>query len=262
MVAFIPGLELCRRFYGEAVRPLLEQHFPDLPYAAALIGPGSDVLGFDTEMSMDHFWGPRLQIFLRDQDIPFASRIDEMLRNSLPHLFADFPVDVVEVADEPGVMLMHLTEAGPVNHHVTFLTLRDFLQSCLAYDIDSPLEAADWLTFPSQTLCEITAGVVYHDRVGDLTALRARLAYYPHDVWLYLLASSWQRIGQEEHLMPRAGYVGDELGSAIIGLRLVHDIIQLCFLMEKHYAPYPKWFGSAFKQLQCAHDLWSILWRT
>jgi hypothetical protein len=156
---------------------------------------------------------------------------------------------------------MHLTEEGPVNHHVTFLTLRDFLQTRLAYDINQPLEAADWLTFPSQQLCEITAGAVYHDGVGELTALRACLAWYPHDIWLYLLASGWQRIGQEEHLMPRAGYVGDELGSSIIGSRLVRDIMHMCFLMEKQYAPYPKWFGSAFKQLSCAQDLWPLLWQ-
>jgi hypothetical protein len=184
-----------------------------------------------------------------------------MLRTSLPHIFDGFPVDVVEVPDEPGVTLMHLTEEGPVNHHVTFLTLRDFLQSRLAYDIDQPLEAADWLTFPSQQLREITAGAVYHDGVGELTALRACLAWYPHDIWLYLLASGWQRIGQEEHLMPRAGYVGDELGSSIIGSRLVRDIMHMCFLMEKQYAPYPKWFGSAFKQLSCAQDLWPLLWQ-
>src|SRR5437763_4858107 len=101
MVAFTPGLELCRRFYEEAVRPLLEQHFADLPYAAALIGPGSDVLGFDTEMSMDHLWGPRLQIFLRDQDVSFACHIDEILCDSLPHIFEGFSVDVVAVPDEP-----------------------------------------------------------------------------------------------------------------------------------------------------------------
>lgn len=27
------------------------------------------------------------------------------------------------------------------------------------------------------------------------------------------------------------------------------------------YAPYPKWFGTAFKQLQCAEKLWPLLWR-
>jgi hypothetical protein len=78
-------------------------------------------------------------------------------------------------------------------------------------------------------------------------------------VWLYLLASSWARIGQEEHLMPRSGFVGDELGSAVIGGRLVRDIMFLCFLLERRYAPYPKWFGSAFQQLTCAPQLTPIL---
>ncbi|GAM25167.1 hypothetical protein SAMD00019534_083420 [Acytostelium subglobosum LB1] len=54
--------------------------------------------------------------------------------------------------------------------------------------------------------------------------------------------------------MPRAGFVGDELGSSIIGSRLVRDIMNLCFLMEKRYAPYPKWFGTAYKRLSCAAE--------
>lgn len=61
--------------------------------------------------------------------------------------------------------------------------------------------------------------------------------------------------------MPRAGYVDDELGSALIGSRLVRDIMALCFLMEKQFAPYPKWFGSAFQQLVCSADLTPILRR-
>jgi hypothetical protein len=82
-----------------------------------------------------------------------------------------------------------------------------------------------------------------------------RFNYYPHDVWLYLLASAWNRIGQEEHLMGRAGLAGDEIGSALIGARLVRDIMRLCFLMERVYAPYPKWFGTAFRRLSCAAEI-------
>ncbi len=37
--------------------------------------------------------------------------------------------------------------------------------------------------------------------------------------------------------------IGDEVGSALIGSRLVRDIMRLCFLMEQTYAPYAKWFG-------------------
>ena len=28
--------------------------------------------------------------------------------------------------------------------------------------------------------------------------------------------------------------------------------MRLCFLMERKYAPYPKWFGTAFRRLECA----------
>jgi hypothetical protein len=37
-------------------------------------------------------------------------------------------------------------------------------------------------------------------------------------------------------------------------------MMNLCFLMEKRYAPYPKWFGTAFSQLACAKELGPILY--
>ena len=83
--------------------------------------------------------------------------------------------------------------------------------------------------------------------------------WYPYDVWLYILTSAWARIGQEEHLMGRAGFAGDEIGSALIGSRLVRDIMRLAFLMEKEYPPYVKWFGTAFSQLKCAIELGPIV---
>jgi hypothetical protein len=61
--------------------------------------------------------------------------------------------------------------------------------------------------------------------------------------------------------MGRAGIVGDELGSHLIASRLVRDIMFLCLLMERQYAPYPKWFGTAFQELDCARELTPILWR-
>jgi hypothetical protein len=63
---FLPGLDLSEAFYREAVKPIIDEHFSDLVYSAARIGRGSDVLGYDTVQSMDHDWGPKLQIFLND----------------------------------------------------------------------------------------------------------------------------------------------------------------------------------------------------
>jgi Domain of unknown function (DUF4037) len=261
MSAFLSGRDLSRRFYEEAVRPLLAQYLEDIPYAAANLGEGSDVLGFDTEMSRDHDWGPAAHIFLRDEDGHLAEDIRQMLSRQLPHTFLGYPVNFDETPVEPGTFGMKMTSDGLVNHRVHIMTLQTFFRLLLAYGIDQPPDVAAWLTMPSQSLREVTAGAVHYDGVGELTELRQRLAWYPHDVWLYLLACNWQRIGQEEHLMPRAGFVGDELGSAIIGSRLVRDAMSLCFLMEKQYAPYPKWFGTAFKQLRCADQLWPILWQ-
>ena len=260
---FIPGLELSRRFYHEAVLPVLDKHFPGLPHAAARIGHGSEVLGFDNEMSTDHNWGPSLQIFLGEEDAGLAGKIKEALSRNLPYVFYGYSTHFAEFTLEPGTGVVHpeFKSEGPIEHMVQAVMLRAFIREDLAYDLDQALHVSDWLTFPSQKLRTLVTGAVYHDGIGELSALRERFAWYPHDVWLYLLAAGWQRISQEEHLMGRAAYVGDELGSGIIGSRLVRDLMTLAFLMERQYAPYPKWFGSAFKQLKCAPELSPPLWR-
>ena len=51
---FVPRLTPNQRYYESIVRPIIADAFPRLFYAAALIGYGSDVLGYDTERSTDH----------------------------------------------------------------------------------------------------------------------------------------------------------------------------------------------------------------
>lgn len=60
---FVPGIELARAFYEAHVAASLD----GVPHAAAL-------LGFDTERSTDHAWGPRLQVFVA------AERVEEALK--------------------------------------------------------------------------------------------------------------------------------------------------------------------------------------
>ena len=93
------------------------------------------------------------------------------------------------------------------------------------------------VVYSQQHLLGVTAGAVYVDQLEELQRIRAKLRYYPHDVWLYLLAAQWARIGQEEHFVGRTGGIGDALGSRLLATRLVHDMMMLCFLQEKRYAP-------------------------
>ncbi len=260
---FIPGLQLSRRFYWEVVRPILDRGFPRLPHSAALIGSGSEVLGFDDSVSRDHHWGPRLQLFLRVEDhTQHSSAIDAALRRHLPYEFLGYSTNFSEPNPEDNnTQLLAAISEGPVNHRVQTLTLRGYIQDYLGYDVREPLTPEDWLTFPMQKLRTLSAGEVYYDGVG-LQDLRRRFAHYPHDVWLYLLAAGWSRMGQEEHLMGRAGQAGDEIGSTLIASRLVRDIMRLGFLMERQYPPYAKWFGTAFRQLACADELMPALTQT
>jgi len=248
---FITGLQLSQLLYTEAVQPLLTVHFPDLPYSAGLLGAGSEVLGFDTPQSTDHDWGPRLLLFLSDVDEQlYREPIDQMLRQELPAEIHGYATSF-EAADH-----------GGTNHHgVKILTVRRFFNTWLNYDPTQPPRIVDWLTFPQQILRTVTAGQVFHDGLGELERIRATLHYYPHDVWLYLLACQWRRIAQEEAFMGRCGQVGDELGSQVVAARLVRDLMGLCFLLERQYAPYIKWFGTAFAHLACAAELSPILWQ-
>jgi Domain of unknown function (DUF4037) len=140
-------------------------------------------------------------------------------------------------------------------HWVEVTRLRSWLDGQLGFDPAQPVGLLDWLATPTQRLAEVTAGAVFHDGLGELTQARARLAWYPRDVWLYVLACQWQRIAQEEAFPGRCSEAGDTLGSAIVTARLARDLMRLCLLMARRYPPYSKWLGTAFAQLPQAADI-------
>jgi len=259
MSAFVNGVDLCEGFYREVIAPILAQSFPSLRYSVARIGDGSDVLGYDTEMSADHGWGPSGILFLQPPDLETLGRqVSEILADRLPLTYRGYPTRYVQNAE--GSLLFEQGDAGTGRHNVTVTSPERFFEEYVGWNVAAPMDAADWLSIPEQKLLAVTSGAAYHDGIA-LQALRDRLSYYPRDVWLYLLSAGWNRIGQEEHLMGRAGSAGDELGSAIIGSRLARDLMRLCFLIERRYAPYAKWFGSAFRSLACGPTLGPVLLR-
>src|SRR3954453_3852408 len=176
MPEFIPGLELSRLFYLEAVKPILDTQFSDLRYDAALVGYGSEVLGFDTPMSRDHSWGPRLRLFLSEPDRSrYGDLIDQALRRGLPLSFRGYPTSFVPIPGEASRAL-EARSNGEVDHFVWISTMSDLLRHEFAYEGDGgEIAPADWLTFPQHKLRTLTAGAVYHSGLGDLDAIRQRL---------------------------------------------------------------------------------------
>jgi hypothetical protein len=234
-VPFEPRIELSRRFYDDVLRDAIEP----TPHAAARVGAGSDVLGFDTSRSTDHDWGPTCQVFVAADDV---ETVRARIESTLPDEFGGWPV-------------RYGWDEVPVQHHVEVRMLRSWLLEELAVDPRDGMNAGDWLLLPQQQVLQVTAGAVFHDEDGELTAVRAQLAWYPHDVWLYLLGSAWRRVSQEEAFVGRTAEVGDELGSRIVTARIARDLIRLCFLIERRYAPYSKWLGTAFARIDAGAEI-------
>jgi hypothetical protein len=186
------------------------------------------------------------------------NRINETLAKNLPCEFLGYSTNFSK--PEPnGVRHPEKIFNGPVNHMITFHSVRGLFRARLGCDVVGKISIGDWLTFPQQRLLELTSGEVYHDGLGELKKIRQRLSYYPKDIWLYMLAAQWTKISQEEAFVGRTGDVGDELGSMIVAARIVRELIKLSFLMERQYAPYSKWLGSAFSRLRIAKSLHPVL---
>jgi len=234
------GITLARAYFHQVVEPIMSDRFAELPYAAARVGSGSDVLGLDDATSRDHDWGLRLSLFVPGSAI---HEVDAELERCLPATFRGLPTRFAFTGETAA---RHRVEVGSVS---------GFANARLGFDPRVGMSVRDWLSLSGQAVLEVIAGPVFTDRNGELDGLRQALAWYPDDVWRYVLASGWVRLEQELPLMGRAADTGDELGSRIIAARLTQVVMHLAFMIERRWPPYAKWFGTLFHRLPCAAEL-------
>lgn len=235
-----PGLALARAYYREAVAPTLARQCPGISYAAARVGAGSDVLGLDDAMSQDHDWGLRLQLFVGRGQV---ERVEAALESHLPESFRGHPTRFA------------FTEQDTARLAIDVTTVADFVRQRLGFDPTADPSVTDWLSVSGQAALEVTSGAVFVDPTGDLSRAREALAWYPDDLWHYVVACDWQRLDQELPLMGRAADRGDELGSRVIAARLVDVAVHLAFLLSRRWPPYPKWRGTLLARLPVSESV-------
>jgi len=225
------GIALSRAFAADVVEPLLAKRFPDLPYATARLGSGSDILGLDDEISRDHDWGCRLTLLLPSSHADQVDRVRETLGEELPEAYAGHPVRFPVTWDPSG------------SHQVEVATVTDFAESRLGArpGPDRRLTTRGWLTVTGQGALEMTAGPVFTDTTGELGPLREALRWYPDEVDRFILATAWIRIGMRMSFIGRTAERGQELQSRILSAALAGELMELAYLVHRCWAPYAKW---------------------
>ncbi|WP_211319670.1 DUF4037 domain-containing protein [Quadrisphaera granulorum] len=254
----LTGADLAHAYWRHVVAPVVAQRWPGLRCAAARLGSGSDVLGLDDATSRDHDWGLRLTLLLGpaadgdgdDDGERLVAEVDAHLQAALPQGWNGLPVRFAVTWDRRE------------HHRVEVASVRGFARSRLGLDPLAPWDALDWLSLTGQSVLEVVAGPVFTDSTRSLAEVRRRLAHYPPEVELAVVAAAWGRLSQELPLVGRTADAGDDDGSRIIAARLARVIVHLGYVLEQQWAPYPKWAGVLFARLPRAGSAVSGLRRS
>jgi len=234
------GIELSRRFFMEAGLPLLRRHFPDLAEraAAGLVaggfesGCGSEIGGFDDEISRDHNWGPRFFLFLSEADKrKQGEAVQGLLEAELPDTFAGFRSSATTLPKRKAYIV----------------TPEENLRAVLGLD-GPPASNEDWIHLPEIRLFEYMSGTIFYEPVPLVSPLRGRFAYYPDNVWYKRLSFAFFQLhaaGNAARMARRS----DAVACRFYITCLLRNVMRACFLLSRRYAPYHKWLFQAFRRL-------------
>ena len=207
------GLELGRELAHQVAQDI-ELNLPDLvPHIClALVGTGSECLGFDDAISEDHDFTKRCQLFL--------------------------PADTYKANTER----LHSYFKNYAYGTVQIESISDFYKRYTLYP-EGPQCEKEFRRIPQDLLCTATNGEVFLDNFGSFTHIRQRLlAYYPEDIRLRKIAYELNQLAQSgQYNLPRMLQRGDTIAASLALHQFVHHYMLLVHLLNKSYAPFYKW---------------------
>ena len=230
------GLELARNYWETFGREMLERDFPSLKekIAVGLCGSGSEVLGYDDELSRDHDFEPGFCLFLPGED-----QVDRREAFRLERAYAKLPREF------QGFRRAKISPVGGNRHGV--IRLEGFLLEKTGTP-DGNLSVSQWLAVPEQNLLEVTRGEIWLDAGGFFTVVRRTLSRFPEDIRLRKLSGELLLMNQSGQYNFRRTLDHGETGAAMLA---VHEFVQAALhalhLLDEKYMPYYKW---AFRSLR------------
>jgi hypothetical protein len=230
------GLELSERYFFDCGLPLLREHCPDLVgrVAAGLVATGSEVAGFDDEISRDHNWGPRFILFLgADDEAKHGRRVQEMFDRRLPREYL-------------GASIRRTGDQFP-SSPASVTTPENSCRGNTGFSA-APGSDTDWLAIPEHRLFEFTAGRIFYEPTPLISPLRKAFAYFPEMVWRKRLSFIWLQLSHSANIS-RTVARGNRVTSHAFLCWGLECCMRLAFLLNRKYAPFRKWLYHAFREL-------------
>ncbi len=240
------GLMLSERYYFAHGKPALEAAFPALlpRLAVGLVGEGSECFGFDDEQSRDHDFGPGFCLWLtKEDDIAYGAE--------LRALYAALPGEFLGVPPR--------TEGALSAGRVGVLELSAFYRRLLGVS-DAPEDERLWMQLEESMLATATNGRVFADPLGEFSAIRERLRYYPERVRRRKIARQLGRMSQAgQYNLARCLRRGDYAAAYLCTAECVKAAVSLVYLLNRRYMPFYKWAMRGLRELPLLPDVAPLL---
>lgn len=199
--------------------------YPDLysRICLALVGVGSECLGFDDEISEDHDFSSRCQLFLDDSDYKtYKSNLESSLK-----IFCKDLESLASNLKDVNVEIM------PISNFYKYYTLFE----------NGPKTESEYRKVPMDLLCVATNGKVFLDNLGKFSEIRNRLLnFYPEDIRLKKIAFQLNKMAQSgQYNYSRMIKRGDTVAANIAQGEFVKHYLEFVHLLNKKYMPFYKW---------------------
>lgn len=239
------GLDIAKDYWRAWGRPWLESRQPHLLGRIGVgLFSGSDVLGADDDLSRDHGWGPRFDVFRVDEDGMSNASLQAEMNAAAPSQWDGFHN---RFQFTPSIQV----HAAPAYFGNPFPCRR------------LPDSPTDWMCCPHRLpnleshLHYVRHGAVFHDPAGILADVQARLHTYPGDIWLIRMAQLCFDIAHygEYNFCWRLARRKDPVAAEMAIGRFQQAVMALAIVMDRDYAPYWKWLHHVFRACDLASRL-------
>ena len=199
--------------------------------SVALIGNGSEVLGFDDELSQDHNFWPRLTVLESpDSRTVVGSNDIPRIMSQLPESFAGYPV--------PRSGLYPSIQFHPQSEFI----------SEHARVARYPFTTHDWLTVNEQLLLELTSATVFHDPKRSLCDALKAIEFWPESLVPLLSLRALQRLSEVSGI-PRSIRRSDTISTNFYFAQFSYFAIHFYHLLHRKYCPYPKLMAASVRNI-------------